>query len=364
MFVRGGFTFCGIDIADLGLEYAPEGDDLYMFRPAATKVHEESYDGHHGGYYYGATVQPKEFTLRCFFEHRNMFRGLMSRVYEAFRRGRSGKLIFQDRPWMYYVATVSDDIRTPEMPNAMGGVIEISMKAYFPFARSEIMYCDRSNLWYDDIMLNSSVVTSEAMVPATELTNLSGSMTLAEPLLLNPGTEASPVTIDIAGDVGDGLTITNLTNGQRMTVVGLTQEITGENGFLRVNARSGQVSLHTFNGQTENIEPGYLYHKNGFIWLNPAMVARRNVYTVYEDSQEIALTYPMEQDYTGEYIYINGVWREIIEQPDPMKLKLKYRTGVTGSDNTVILPMNKINIYAESEATIAKLKFNYMPTYA
>lgn len=362
--MRGGFTFCGIDIADLGLEYAPEASDMYVFRPAPTKAHVETHDGHDGGSFYGVTMQPKEFELRCFFERQNIYSGLMARIFEVFRRGRSGKLIFQERPWIYYNATVNEEPETNDIVSKVGGIITIHLTAYYPFGRSDIMHCNQNNLWYDDIMLNSAVVTAESMIPTTEFSNLSGSMTLAEPLLLNPGTERSPVTIDITGDVGDGLTITNLTNGQRLTVVQLKPAVTGENGFLRINARNGQVTLHTFSGSVENIAPGYLYHDSGFLMLEPAMVAKRNVYTTYENGTTIKLVEPLDQDYTGEYIYINGAWQEIAAQPDALTLTLKYSTGTRGSETTTILPMNKLNIYAESSAEISKIKFNYLPTYA
>lgn len=60
--MQGGFSFCGTDIADLGLEYVPETANTYVFAGSDYKIHEQVFDGHHGGYYYGSTVSPKVFT--------------------------------------------------------------------------------------------------------------------------------------------------------------------------------------------------------------------------------------------------------------------------------------------------------------
>ena len=46
----GGFTFCGVDIADIGLDYAPELADTFVYAPSRVRVHEETIDTHDGGY--------------------------------------------------------------------------------------------------------------------------------------------------------------------------------------------------------------------------------------------------------------------------------------------------------------------------
>ena len=88
--MTGGFSFCGTDIATIGLEYAPELENTYVYKPAKARIHEETFDGHNGGYYYGSSLEPKEFVLRCYFEEKEIDRGLMARVENLFREGRSG----------------------------------------------------------------------------------------------------------------------------------------------------------------------------------------------------------------------------------------------------------------------------------
>ena len=103
----GGFSFCGIDIADIGLEYAPDNDETYIYAPAESNIHEETFEGHDGGYSYGASREPKVFTLRCFYEDKHVAKGLMAKIFDLFRVGRKGLLIFKRRPWCYYYATVT-----------------------------------------------------------------------------------------------------------------------------------------------------------------------------------------------------------------------------------------------------------------
>ena len=93
--MKGGFSFCGVDIADIGLEYAPDNKDTYVYKPGEAEVHEEIFDGHDGGYIYGATKRPKEFILRCYFEDKNIAEGIMARAYNLFKIGKSGKLLLQ-----------------------------------------------------------------------------------------------------------------------------------------------------------------------------------------------------------------------------------------------------------------------------
>ena len=102
-----GFIFNGVDVDTIGLEYAPAMSNTFVHGESSFKTHTETNDGADGGYYYGETVQPKTFQLRCFFEDTFINSGVMTRIEALFRRGKTGKLIFKERPWCYYIATVT-----------------------------------------------------------------------------------------------------------------------------------------------------------------------------------------------------------------------------------------------------------------
>ena len=135
--MHASFSFCGIDIESLGLSYAPEIENTYIFKPANSISHIETSDAHNGGYYYGSNYEPKEFTLRCFFEEKSIETRALPEVYRLFRVGASGKLIFSRSPWCYYYATVTDPIEL-NLTNYLNGSVTIHMKAMYPFARSDI----------------------------------------------------------------------------------------------------------------------------------------------------------------------------------------------------------------------------------
>lgn len=358
--MKGGFSFCGVDIADIGLEYAPETKDTYVYRPTQTDVHEEMFEGHDGGYIYGTTKKPKEFILRVFFQDSHISNGIMSQIYNLFKIGKSGKLIFQNRPWCYYYATVTN-VDDSDLKNYLNGVLVVTMKAYYPFARSvEVngrMLCNlRTDPYHDNIMQNSGVFENEEMVPDTSFTSLpSGKI-----VLYNPGTECSSVGICISGEAGDGVIIKNLTTGQSCRYVGFDPE-------------SGDIYTDGINGKTiyeKGDEKGlaFLYHDYGFIELKPAFPILRDVFVTYNGNTVTAVNmlYDLEDEkewYTGKYIYLGSGWKKITECRDKHTLIVADNAG-TGSIRTNIVLMNEIEIIGSQGTDLTKISFVYKPTFA
>lgn len=355
--MRGGFSFCGVDIADLGIEYAPEIEDTYVYKPATTNVHEETFDGHDGGYVYGAWKEPKEFTLRCLFEERRIDRGLMAKVYNLFRVGRSGKLVFQRRPWCYYYATVSEPIDDSEMLTYLNGTFVVKMKAYYPFARSDSFTCLRTEENAYEIMENTAMFDKAGMVPQRIFSDIQQPQTI---LLANPGTERAAVGISIAGNVGTGVRLKNKTNGQICGFTAITEANTTDlNRYVYIDSISGKTSLIGEGFQ----QAAYLYHESGFLTLEPGFPALREVYAHYfEDT--VTVTNNLFDNYVGQFIFIEGKWRKILQQNDHV-LKLDSK-ATDGNEQTTIMPMNEIQIYATkgSDFHLTTLEFSYKPTFA
>ena len=247
--MRGGFSFCGIDIADLGIEYAPENKDTYVYRPSKSNVYEETFDGHDGGYFFGSSKQPKEFVLRCYYEDKHIARGLMARIYDLFRVGQSGKLIFSQRPWCYYYATVTD-FDDSTMYNYMNGLFVITMKAYYPFARGLPVYnkiIDEEHLFYNvvndpyhcDIMENTGILDKADRVPL---------MSFSTPNIL--GSNRTTSRIDVNKKYAIHIHRSNYDpESQEIPIVGY--EYLNENN-QRISS-SGSISIESEN--TEEIIP-------------------------------------------------------------------------------------------------------------
>lgn len=368
--MKGGFSYKDLDIADLGLNYAPEMEDTYAYRPAQSNIHEESFDGHHGGYFYGATRQPKEFTLRCFFEEERIDRGIMAKIYSVFKVGSSGKLVFQRRPWCYYHVVITEV--TEDFTNYLNGLVTIKAKAYYPFARSDVWYSTRTDKEYADIMSNTAVVERRTMLLPTEV---DCSEDITEPttiFLMNPGTEPAAVGIEIAGDAPSGVYITNKTNGEQCKFVGLTKAATTEEGqYLYSDPINGRTVM---KGGTET-KVCFLYHDYGFLSLEPAFPAMRDLYVQYNNSNTVTVTnmlYDFAEEtaadatvyFADKHIYLNGEWIQIARVVDEHTLELKKRIEANGTERTMAAQLNEIYIAPVADMALTRLKFIYKPTYS
>lgn len=419
--MSGGFSFCGIDCGDLGLEYAPSMQDMYVFREGTYGVHEEAFDAHHGGFYYGNTVKPKDFTLRCIFQDTEVLEGIIARCTRFFRRGRTGKLIFDKRPWLWYVATVVS-IDVSQFTNHFNGFFTITMRAYYPFARHRDLYLGPDA---SEEMKNNTGLIEDKYMPFVDILNNkrvkkdwgqrpsvndrvyreteSGTPYLhfskgvpRKALLYNGGTEYAPVAIEIAGDVGDGLTITNLTTKQSCSFVGMTKTATSDAGkYLVCDSQTGKTLLT--NGETSELN--FLYHHEGFIDLAPSFPVWRDqtmtmnyktVYMDWKDAQGNVVNDKFNDEYIGKYLwvhregtedgdnetayagkYINepyGYWIPITGVVSGTRITAEPPStatfAVTGTtSDRQIVDMNVIEISAASEADLTRLKFVYRPTF-
>lgn len=432
--MSGGFSFCGIDCGDLGLEYAPSMQDMYVFREGTYGVHEEAFDAHHGGFYYGNTVKPKDFTLRCIFQDTEVLEGIISRCMRFFRRGRTGKLVFNKRPWLWYVATVVS-IDVTQFTNHYNGFFTINMRAYYPFARHRDAFLpddpsddmlENSGLIGEDYMPFTDILNNRrvqdvlehcrdgTMINGNTITNLHLVNGITYNLLLyNGGTERAPVAIEIAGDVGDGISIHNKTTGQTCSIIALTKALTtSKNKYLVCDALTGKTVLT--NGETSEL--GFMYHHEGFIELEPSFPIWRNQpmtmvggsrnmiwwekyvpvegdrHTADEDKSErkgfandeyigkfINVHREPRTTYAGPYLNENwdtnakgGYWIPVTNVIDGSTLEVVPRTKVDGEplfantyeqDDRNIVTMNEIEITVRKTADLTRLRFVYRPTF-
>ena len=264
--ITGGFSFCGTNVGTFGLEYVPSLQDMYVYRQGQYAVDEDTFTAHHGGYMYGTQVKPKDFTLQCFYENRDINSGLQMNVEHYFRRGRTGKLIFSTRSWLWYVATVVS-VET-QRTNRYNGFVTIKMRAYYPFGRYDHVYLDPNDENVEDIKKNSFLLP-QAQTPTCKHDGIS--LTINEPTtirLYNGGTEVAPVAIRIAGQINNGISFENTTNHTRCKLRGLTAALCDGGKYLECNALNGKTVLT--DGTTSEL--AFLYHDEGFLTLEPGQM--------------------------------------------------------------------------------------------
>lgn len=356
--MRGGFSFCGVDIADLGLEYAPSLSDTYVFGNSGYDVHQEEFDGHHGGYLYGTTVKPKDFMLRCYFEDAHIAAGILAKVEGFFSRGRTGKLIFDKRDWLWYTATVVG-IDTRDLRNYKNGFVTINMRAFYPFARHDYCSIGADNRYAEYLAKNSGLLKAD-MTPETAVSApISSSTSL---LLYNGGTENASVAIAIAGNAGEGVTITNKTTNQACRFVAFTKADTTNAGkHIILDGMNGKTMI------TDGTEREYcfLYHDYGFIELAPSFPIERDVTAAYKQNESAVRIQNLtaSDSAIGKHIYLENGWRKIVGIDEIGKYTVDHTFLSNGSSLTDIVTMNEIDIELSYGAELTKLEFIYKPTF-
>ena len=375
--MEGGFSFCGTNIADIGLEYAPDNDKTYVYAPGSENIHDEAFDSHDGGYFYGASKQPKEFVLRCFYEDKNIAEGLMANVYSLFRIGKTGLLIFERRPWCYYYATVTN-VDISNLHSYLNGLVVVTMKAYYPYARGlsfkdknggERLLCNLpTDLDHKRVMLNTALLDQD-IAPPTVVKNVP--MVGKDIILFNPGTERAAVSIVISGTTtnASGVTITNKTTGQTCRYHAFN-DINNPNEHVDSVETDGISGKTIVNYSSTERELAFLYHDYGFIELEPAFPIRRNIFASCTSStvSTTNILYKNEAQkewYTGKYIYLVDNWYKIQKCANEYTLWLDGGKQVEAPlKRTSIVKMNEIFILPEQGTTITEVSFLYKPTYA
>lgn len=357
----GGFSFCGVDVSDLGLVYAPELADTYVYGAGKYNLNEQTFDGHDGGYFYGTTVQPKSFTLRCYFENSNINEGTLSRINAFFRRGRTGKLIFQNRDWVWYSATVVG-LDCSKLQNYLNGFVTITMKAYYPFARHDEIYMTDDYENYGNKLRNSALLYKNE-TPTNQIIALKDTLEDKKDFLLyNGGSEAAATAIEIAGDCGDGVIISNLTTGQQCKFVAFNKSVTSDaDKYIVCDGLNGK----TFLTNGESGELSFLYHDGGFIDLAPAYPIERNIVVSYtQGSIDISSNHSFSQDHVGKYVLLNGAWRKIVRVLNTSSAYIENVIERNGEEKTYIVRMNELTVRPVSSMSLTKLNFIYKPTFS
>lgn len=354
--MQGGFSFCGVDIAKFGLEYVPPLDQTYVFGSAPYEVHQEVFDAHHGGYFYGTTVQPKDFTLKCLYQDQHIAHGSLSAIENFFRRGKTGRLVFEQREWLWYTATVVN-VDLSDLRNYRNGFVTITLRAYYPFARHDCISIGNDNMFDSYIASNSGLLT-EIETPAVRFESMTADTSL---MLYNGGSERASVAIAIAGDAGEGVTITNQTTGQTAKFVAFKKtDTTDVQKYIVSDALNGKTVLT----DGINSERCFLYHDYGFIELEPSYPIERDVYVCYyanKNSIQI-LNAEIGDDVVGRHIYIDGKWVKILAKEDDT-LTVDATFAEDGSCYTNIVTMNEIIVTLSGNAELTKLEFIYKPTF-
>ena len=156
-------------------------------------------------------------------------------------------------------------------------------------------------------------------------------------LIYNPGTEMAHTIIRIAGDVGDGMLIRNLTTGQRCRVIDLKSD----------SLLDGQaIELDSFRGQTrkvlgDHIELAFPFHDEGYITLAPCTPFIRTLRVNYTaGSNIITPDGGFLPHMAGQFVYLDG-WKSIRLVSNTNRAVISESMPDTGSAETPVVPSGR-----------------------
>lgn len=264
---------------------------------------------------------------------------MYERMLQWLHRDREGKLVFDDRPFVYYTVrlakVVEGKIYTTGHEHKWGsetlysGTITITFNAYDPFGKMTYISYDG----YDEgIMSRSGIIPTDEMPPAIQ-------PSVGNYLVYNPGTEMTDTVIKIAGTAPNGITIRNQTTGDVCEFISLPSGLT-----LIVDSEHGSIS-------TSDDPNGFAfeYHDMGYIRLKPCIPYERDVAVSYiEGSNIIDFTiFDLAEDNVGQHVRLNGEWVKILSVSGKSAVINKFM-DVTGSEYTMLATLNEISIEGDS----------------
>lgn len=175
-------------------------------------------------------------------------------------------------------------------------------------------------------------------------------------LLYNPGTERAHTVIRIAGNVGDGMLIRNLTTGQRFKIINLTNESLLPGAHLELDSRMGQTRIVLGDSR----ELAFAMHDEGYIELAPCTPFERSIAISHrEDSNVITSEGLFLPHMEGQFLHLDG-WKKIRQITDAHSAILSEKAASSGTTVAPIVTMNEIEISGENLA-LTMLEVDYTP---
>ena len=277
---------------------------------------------------------------------------MLESIYRWLYRGTRGRLVFDHKPYCYYDVVASKRIVITLYDHMDGnrlysGTFTATFTCYEPFGH---MFQTSYSGEADEHTLAHTGLLPASMMPASPM------LETRSFIIYNPGTEAAHTIIRIAGDVGSGMLIRNLTTSQRCRIIGLRSD----------SLLEGQVlSLDSYRGQTrtelgEHIEMAFPFHDEGYITLAPCTPFVRNLRVNYTANSNIItsdggfLPYMM-----GQFIYLNG-WKCIRLVSSPNRAVISEAMTESGTTEAPVVTMNEIEISGDG-LNLTRLEIDYTP---
>lgn len=307
-------------------------------------------DNRDGGYFIGARVKPRPFSLSCFFE--DITGEQLEGIYRWLDRRYNGELIFDSKPYVAYDVHPSKKIQialydhdADDGSTVYSGTFTVNFTCYTPFGR--LLHNSCTGTPSHDESVGTGLLPT-AMMPAVPTASSTSF------LMYNPGTENADTLIRLSGNVGTGLTIRNLTTGQQCRIVGLQSSSLLTEEKLCLDSRRGSTFISL--GTAERL--AFAFHDEGYIRLAPCTPFIRNAaVTCTNNSNTITSDGLFSQSMKGQYIYQAG-WVKISEVLDADHAIIARKATTSGVLTTPILTMNELELVS-TDAALTSISIDY-----
>ena len=207
----------------------------------------------------------------------------------------------------------------------------------------------------DDGSCGARTLARTGLLPAA-MTPTPPSVNNTSFLLYNPGTERAHTVFRIAGNVGDGMLIRNLTTGQRCRIVNLTDESLLPGAHLELDSRMGQTRIVLGDSR----ELAFAMHDDRYIELAPCTPFERSIAISHTENSNIVTSEAFFLPHmAGQFLYLDG-WKKIRQITDAHSAILSDKATNSGTTAVPIVTMNEIEISGENLA-LTMLEVDYIP---
>ena len=207
----------------------------------------------------------------------------------------------------------------------------------------------------DDGSCGARTLARTGLLP-TAMTPTPPSVNSTSFLLYNPGTERAHTVFRIAGNVGDGMLIRNLTTGQRCKIVNLTDEILLPGAHLELDSRMGQTRIVLGDSR----ELAFAMHDEGYIELASCTPFERSITISHTENSNIVTSEGLFLPHMeGQFLYLDG-WKKIRQITDAHSAILSEKAANSGTTAVPIVTMNEIEITGEN-LSLTTLEVDYTP---
>lgn len=354
-----GFTYMGVHSSRFNVSSISNGNGYSKNLFAEHVDNTFEVDGMDGTYYTGTRLTNKRRNLRMFVDSadENMLRDI--KRWLAPRN--IGKLTFDESPYKYYIAKVSNtpNLEFKPQSDSSGGFVysgyfNIEFVAYNPFAYSYVKSTDTfdyyegvGELWNYNLYYDSGILYTEEM-PLSTLENITSPINFN---LYNGGSNKTKPIITVQGNA-DELTLKNITTGQQFTLKNLTNNIT-----MIVDCQKGQVRV----GDTLASS----YHEGGYIEIDGTdRVIGYDEVGFANGSNTIIVEGVVDFSIVGRFIAVDNDWYKVIDCNFDNGLITLDRPfeGLTEEYSLSVLDLNEF-ILTGVNLDLTKIEFEYRYCY-